>query len=694
MKYCDNCHSAYPDDFTICPRDQGSLRYASELVPGVVIRGKYEILEKIGTGGMATVYRARHLAFGEIVAIKLVGPKLAHDADFLKRFRTEAVVTRKLQHPNAVRVEDLDTTEDGRPFIVMEFVNGRSLREVIRTEGALPLPRAVAIARQACSALAAAHAIGITHRDIKPDNILLTSYPGGDVVKVLDFGIAKVKEGSFDTGEGYTPTQTGMVMGTPQYISPEQAMGKRGAEVDGRSDLYSLGVVLYETVTGRLPFSSDTAMGMILHHLQTAPTPPQIARADLSIPGPLSDLLMKALQKDRDRRFTSADEMLAALDSVAALPLPSGPLPSHGAAASRQSPVPVPTPAPAEKPTPRPALTSIEDIENRPTRALPRRSDTPVTPVPPLPMSYPPLPRGEPTPIPSTTVPQAAWLLFLLLPLRFALLPLRIFRHIARRSSWPGPPAWQRSSRPGPPATVVMPRRRGFPRLFGRWWFWVAFGLFMAFFNRARHEDRRASHQSDTKTAVEAPAVSEPMATPDNESSGRSDHKAAVSDEELQASVEKVLTGSKLTKEEEIDVNADNGTVTLSGGVSAPLVSQVAQALAETVPGVDKVNNRLKVVEGHGGPPPPGWPDLSGIPFLHPPAPGSPEAKALAELLDKGRQALKGGRPEEALGIFGAALMLDPKSRAAHRGLEQAGREMKRRRPEMPAPPRAPTPPS
>jgi hypothetical protein len=493
-----------------------------------------------------------------------------------------------------------------------------------------------------------------------------------------------VKEGSFDTGEGYTPTQTGMVMGTPQYISPEQAMGKRGAEVDGRSDLYSLGVVLYEMVTGRLPFSSDTAMGMILHHLQTAPTPPQIARADLSIPGPLSDLLMKALQKDRDRRFASADEMLAALDAVAALPLPSGPLPSLGPPASRQSPVPVPTPTPADKPTPRPALTSIEDIEDRPTRALPRRNDTPVTPVPPLPMSFPPLPGGEPTPIPSTTLPEAAWLLFLLLPLRFALLPLKIFRRITRRSS-----------PPGPPGTVMAPGRHGFPRsLFRQWWFWVAFGLFMAFFNRARHEDRRASQDSDTKTAVEAPAVIEPATAPDDEAAAHSDHKTAASDEELQAAVQKVLTSSKLTKEEEIDVNVDSGTVTLSGGVSAPLVSQVAQALAETVPGVDRVNNRLKVAEGHGGPPPPGWPDQSGIPFLHPPVPGSPEAKALAELLDEGQQALKADRPEEALGVFGAALMLDPKNRAARRGLEEASRNMKRRRPEMPAPPAAPTPPS
>ena len=193
VKYCDSCHSAYPDDFAICPRDQGPLRVASELLPGMVIRGKYEILEKIGSGGMASVYRAKHLAFGEVCAIKVVAGKLAHDDTFLKRFRNEAVVTRRLQHPNAVRVDDLDTTEDGRPFIVMEFVEGRNLRDVIRQEAPLHPRRAVAITRQVASALAAAHALGIVHRDIKPDNILLTRDAGGhDWAKVLDFGIAKV----------------------------------------------------------------------------------------------------------------------------------------------------------------------------------------------------------------------------------------------------------------------------------------------------------------------------------------------------------------------------------------------------------------------------------------------------------------------------------------------------------------------
>jgi eukaryotic-like serine/threonine-protein kinase len=238
---------------------------------------------------------------------------------FLRRFKTEAVITRKLQHPNAVRVDDFDTTDDGRPFIVMEYVEGENLRAVIQGQGRLPVPRALSIARQTASALSAAHALGITHRDIKPDNILLVpKSDGSDLVKVLDFGIAKVREGSFDVGEGYTPTQTGMVVGTPQYISPEQALGKRGDEVDGRADLYSLGVVLYEMLTGELPFHSDTPMGLILHHIQTLPRAPNELKPDLMLPAGLSELLLKALEKDPNRRFGTADQMVHALDALQA----------------------------------------------------------------------------------------------------------------------------------------------------------------------------------------------------------------------------------------------------------------------------------------------------------------------------------------------------------------------------------------
>ena len=368
MRYCPSCHSVYPNEFRTCPKDQKDLLTASELQPGMVLRGKYEILGKLGAGGMAAVYRARHLAFGEVRAIKVVNNRLADDEDFLRRFRNEAVVARRLQHPNAVRVDDLDMTEDGRPFIVMEYVEGQNLREVVRHQGALSLRRSVRIARQVASALAAAHELGIVHRDIKPDNILLAGEGPTETAKVLDFGIAKMRESALGDS-GAIATRTGMVVGTPQYISPEQAMGRRGSELDGRADLYSLGVVLYEMVTGRLPFESDTAMGLILHHLQTPPPSPRELRPDLGIPDALSAVLLRALQKEPEKRFASAAEMAAALDEVLALPLPE---PAEGAAGGGGD---------AARPlTPRPVPF---DIDRHETRVMPKTP--PVSGPPPLP---------------------------------------------------------------------------------------------------------------------------------------------------------------------------------------------------------------------------------------------------------------------------------------------------------------------
>ena len=326
MKYCDSCHSTFPGDFTTCPKCQAELRTASELMPGMILRDKYEILARIGSGGMAVVYRAKHLAFGEERAIKVVSARLAADERFLKRFKQEAVVTRKLQHPHAVRVDDLDATEDGRPFIVMECVEGRDLRKVLEETGPMPVRRALKIVEQIACALAAAHELGITHRDIKPDNILLVkTEDGSDFVKVLDFGIAKVKEGTLEGGPGYTATQTGVVIGTPQYMSPEQALGKRGDDLDGRSDIYSLGVLLYELLTGELPFISDTPMEILFHHIQTTPTPPHRTRPDLGIPVQVSDVLMKALEKDPKDRFASADDMAKALALLAEMPETAAP---------------------------------------------------------------------------------------------------------------------------------------------------------------------------------------------------------------------------------------------------------------------------------------------------------------------------------------------------------------------------------
>ncbi len=641
MKYCDSCHSAYPDDFTICPRDQGALRQAADLVPGMIIRGKYEILSKIGSGGMASVYKARHVAFGEVLALKLVGSRLAGDTDFLKRFRNEAVITRRLQHPNAVRVEDLDSTEDGRPFIVMQYVDGRSLRELVRTEGPQPLARAVSVARQVCAALAAAHALGITHRDIKPDNILLGRGPdGAEHVKVLDFGIAKVKEASEGAGEGYTPTRTGMIVGTPQYISPEQAMGKRGDEVDGRADLYSLGVVLYEMITGRLPFQSDTAMGMLLHHLQTAPTPPNLARPDLDIPPQLSDVLMRALQKDRDQRFANAEEMLEALDRVAELPLPEAP-PLQWPDVPVVTPPPVRTPSGA--PTPRPLTpTELAQIEAQPTKMMP----------------------STPTPAP-TMLNQTPTVL-----------------------------------QPGPP-----PRRKrrwmwwgGGVLLF----FVMCTGLCA---RPDRHEEERPAASATPEASEQSAAdlmregLKEAMqevddATIEEAVEGRLESSKATAEHNIRVHVQAgvvTLSGNVPT--------AVTAQVAEALAETVPGVTEVRNEIhAKSGPPVTSTPRP----DGKG--PRPVFPMPKGprTPGLEPVDPDSTEGQALRELLRRGEEALEASRPELAMRYYGNAMSLDPTSEEAKRGLARASAAMAgdwmKRLPmgpdgrKFPAPPAPPTP--
>jgi serine/threonine-protein kinase len=321
MKFCDKCHSTYPTEFAVCPKDKSKLRVVSDLQRGMELRGKYRIEEKIGEGGMATVYRAAHLHFKEDLAIKVVNSALTANQDFLNRFKREAVITRKLRHPNAVRLDDFDFTEDGRPFIAMEYVRGKSLRQVLQENGSLPAARAFNIARQVALALGAAHELGIVHRDIKPDNIVLVPQPdGSELVKVLDFGIAKVADENLEGTATYKPTSTGMVLGTPHYLSPEQAKGMKSSMIDGRADLYALGVMLYEMLTGELPFKSDTAIEMLLHHIQSAPVPTHLLKPELNIPEPVSQLVMKALEKDPAQRFQTGAEMAAALEDPAIIP--------------------------------------------------------------------------------------------------------------------------------------------------------------------------------------------------------------------------------------------------------------------------------------------------------------------------------------------------------------------------------------
>ena len=389
MKTCPTCQGSYPNDYAVCPQDGSTLEDVGIWTEGGVIRGKYRILSKVGQGGMGAVYKALHLAFDELRALKVIAPGILHDQLFVRRFRQEAVITRKLQHPNAVRVDDIDEAEDGRPFIVMEFIQGKSLKKLIEEEGPLRVPRVCSIIKQVASALDAAHRLGMVHRDIKPDNIALIESPEGELVKVLDFGIAKMKEARLGEASGMTLTGMGMVIGTPQYISPEQAMGKRGDELDGRSDLYSLGVVMYEMLTADLPFKAETTMGMLLAHVQQPPRPILTLRPELQIPEPIVRLAMRLLEKDPAQRPPSAKALIEEVEAAEKGNAPSGarwakqptevtsreeiraapeavpPVPAKGeAAASSLVPAPPPlvqpqvvtprTPAPVVLPAPQP----------------------------------------------------------------------------------------------------------------------------------------------------------------------------------------------------------------------------------------------------------------------------------------------------------------------------------------------------
>ena len=316
MKTCPTCQKGYPDNFAICPDDGAQLQEPFSWTEGKIVRGKYQLIAKVGQGGMGSVYKALHIAFGEMRALKVIAPELLSDELFVKRFTHEAVITRRLQHPNAVRVDDIDKAEDGRPYIVMEFIDGKSLKKLIREEGPLPVPRVLSIIKQCASALDAAHKLGMVHRDIKPDNIALVDAPDGEMVKVLDFGIAKVKEARLGENAGLTLTGAGVVIGTPQYMSPEQAMGKRGDELDGRADLYSLGVVMYQMLTADLPFKADTTMEMLLAHMQKPPLPIEVSHPELDVPTDVAALTMRLLEKNRDLRPASGRVLMQEIEKL------------------------------------------------------------------------------------------------------------------------------------------------------------------------------------------------------------------------------------------------------------------------------------------------------------------------------------------------------------------------------------------
>jgi tRNA A-37 threonylcarbamoyl transferase component Bud32 len=262
-----------------------------------VLSDRYEVRSTLGRGGMAQVYRATDRVLGRTVAVKVLSRRFSEDRRFVARFRREAQASAGLNHPHVVSVFDTGS-HDGVHYIVMEYVEGETLGAILARAGPLPLDRAARIAADVAEALESAHRQGLVHRDVKPGNVMIDRQGR---VKVVDFGIARAAADD-------TLTQTGTVLGTASYLSPEQARGDR---VDARSDVYSLGCVLYEMVTGRTPFAADTSVAMAFRHVNEEPRPPSELRPE--VPARLDAVVMRALEKEPDRRFRSAAEMREAL---------------------------------------------------------------------------------------------------------------------------------------------------------------------------------------------------------------------------------------------------------------------------------------------------------------------------------------------------------------------------------------------
>ena len=306
MRACPKCQRTYPDDTDFCPRDGALLTAQATETEAQLAAGlsrRFRLIRRLGKGGMGTVFLAEQIGVGNRpVALKVLNRKLLDDPDFLLRFQNEAGSTGRIHHPNVVTIYESAQSDDGTPYIAMEFLEGESLREVIKQRGALPVSEVMEILQQAANGLNAAHKLGIIHRDLKPDNIFLTHSDEGElIVKVVDFGIAKLRESSMHT-------MTGTVLGTPAYMSYEQASGMRSDELDARSDIYSLGVVVYEMLTGRTPFHSDTPVGFLRKHLMEEPPPFRVVKPSLPVPPRIESVVMKALTKDRNQRYGSALE--------------------------------------------------------------------------------------------------------------------------------------------------------------------------------------------------------------------------------------------------------------------------------------------------------------------------------------------------------------------------------------------------
>ncbi|WP_437291473.1 protein kinase domain-containing protein [Sorangium sp. So ce406] len=318
---CPTCKLTFSGDSRFCPFDGDPLVDAPDWNPaadpllGRTIDGRYEVQAVVGEGGMGTVYEVRHKSLGRLFALKVLRRDIAQDAELVARFIQEAKAAAAIGHPNIVAVSDfgaieVEPAQPELPFFVMEFLTGTSLAALLRTEKTLPSERVGQIMLQCAAALGAAHAAGVIHRDLKPDNVYLVRNGDQEFVKLLDFGVAKVAGGK-------RLTRIGMVFGTPHYMSPEQAEGKR---IDGRADIYALGVLMYECFAGRVPFEADTYMGVLTKHMYMSPEPLEQVMPDASALGAFGPIVMRCLAKSPEERFASMADLAAAIELALGAP--------------------------------------------------------------------------------------------------------------------------------------------------------------------------------------------------------------------------------------------------------------------------------------------------------------------------------------------------------------------------------------
>jgi serine/threonine protein kinase len=324
MKYCTACKAKYDDSVSFCSIDGEVLEADPASIVDTVLDGQYQMEALLGKGGMGAVYRARHILLGDRVAIKVLPPEVRNNSEWLRRFRREGQAARRFRHPNAVTVYDLRTAADGTIYMVMEYVEGHTLDHELKTRGRFTAREAFEILTPIMSVLDTAHSMGVVHRDLKPENIMVgrPAEGGEPVVKLLDLGIAKMREIAGDNGGNTALTMAGQVLGTPYYMSPEQwgeIPRDENTEIDGRADIYSLGLVFYELILGRRCFSGNTLHELRREHVATRPRPLHEVVPD--VPRGFSDAIQRATAKDRgDRQATAAalaNELRAGLETAA-----------------------------------------------------------------------------------------------------------------------------------------------------------------------------------------------------------------------------------------------------------------------------------------------------------------------------------------------------------------------------------------